>query len=289
MKSALLIAAVAAITPLVKATELTIARYGSQVVVYWPRGGTNDFYLQFTTNLLAPVDWRLAADPAAVGSVWVVTNEIAGTSRFYRLQTWETLFDGTTTAAFRGYLQSEFPGTDIWRVTANGELEAVPDGTSIDLITTNQYADFELRWEWKTSLYGNSGVNYRATELYSRAEWSGPEYQLLDDPSHSTIPQNTMGAVWNLIAPTNKTLVPRGDWNRCRLMVQRNHVEHWLNGNRVVSYELDSPAFRAAVDASPTFNTYPEFARAGVGHIALRHEDTLIWYRNIKIRRLPPE
>jgi hypothetical protein len=228
------------------------------------------------------------ADPVVSGATLVVTNDISGASRFYCLQAWEVLFDGTTAAHFRGYQMSDLPGTNIWRINNNRELEAVASGTQVDLITTNQYDDFELRWEWKTSVNGNSGVNYRATELYSRAEWSGPEYQLLDT-NYATVPQNSLGAVWSLIAPTNKTTVPTGQWNQCRLVVQGNHVEHWLNGNKVVSYELNSPAFTSAVSANSNFNPYPQFARARMGYIALRHENTPVWFRNLKIRKLPAQ
>lgn len=269
------------------ATEVAIRRTDARGVIHWPAAGTNDFYLQFTTQL-APAVWSPAEDGVNTGEGLAVTNDLSGPQRFYRLQAWEVLFNGSSTQAFRGYQQSTFPGTNIWRVTTNGELETVVGGTQLDLVTTNQYADFELRWEWKCAARGNSGVNYRATELYSRAEWSGPEYQLLDDTGYSVASQNTLGAFWNVIAPTNKVLLPVGQWNQCRIIVQSNHVEHWLNGRRVVAYELNSPALSALISANSNFNPYPQFAKARSGYIAFRHENTQTWFRNIKVRRLPP-
>ncbi len=269
---------------------VTINPLGSKVILSWPGVPTNLFYLESSSALGSAAVWRPTADPGTNSSAWSVTNDAAGAGRFYRLHAWEVLFDGTSISAFRGYQQAHFPGTNIWRVTASGELEAVAGGVSVDLITTNQYADFELRWEWKAAAGGNSGVNYRATEDYSRAELSGPEWQLLDDPGYAGVPPNaSCGAVWGLVAPTNKTLLPVGRWNECRLLVQSNHVEHWLNGRRVVAYELDSAAFRAAVAANASFNSYPKFARARAGHVAIRHENRQVWFRNIKIRALAAE
>lgn len=268
--------------------DLKIQRNGNEVVLTWPGAVTNDFYLESTTNLNSPRVWRPAADALAAGTNRAVTNLTSDAARFYRLRTWQVLFDGTSTSKFRGYQQTGFPSGN-WSVNANGELAPIVGSAQVDLITTNQFSDFELRWQWKATVGGNSGVNYRATEEYSRAEWSGPEYQLLDDPSFSTQERNKMGAVWSLIAATNKTLLPAGQWNECRIIVQSNHVEHWLNGKRVVSYELNSASFQSAVSTNSNFNIYPNFAKARRGHIALRHENLFVWFRNIKIRELPPE
>ena len=268
------------------AVELKLIRNANEVLLTWPLVAGDSFYLESTTNLTAPSVWRPAMDAIAVGTNWVVTNAAIGGQRFYRLQHWQILFDGSTTASFRGYQQADFPSTN-WIVNGSGELGPIVGTAQVDLISTNQFADFELRWEWKTAPGGNSGVNYRATEEHARAEWSGPEYQLLDDPAFSVPERNTMAAAWNLIAPTNKVLLPTGQWNRCRIVVQSNHVEHWLNDRRVVSYELDDPAFRALVNSNSTFNVYPNFATARRGHIALRHENLGVWFRNIRLRELP--
>src|SRR5687767_10849520 len=107
------------------ATQVTVTRSGSTVVLSWPPAATNDFYLQFTTNLTSPITWSNAPDPTTNGANLVVTNQATDSCRFYRLQAWAPLFDGGSTAAFRGYQQTDFPGTNQWMVTTNGELMAI--------------------------------------------------------------------------------------------------------------------------------------------------------------------
>lgn len=273
-----------------EAAQLLIKSSSTGVTVSWPQSVTNDLYLQFSSDVGDLAVWRPTADAAAIGSDWTVSEDAAVDSRFYRLAAWETLFDGNSTSAFRGYQQTAFPDTNSWIVNSAGELETAPSGPQIDIITTNLYSDFELRWESKLPVGGNSGVNYRATEAHSRAEWSGPEYQILDDASYTTVPpESKLGAVWNLIAPTNPTVIIAGQWMQCSILVQSNHVEHWLDGFRVVSYALDSPAFTSAVASNKNFNIYSDFAQARTGYIAFRHESKQVWFRNIKIRQLPPD
>lgn len=125
---------------------------------------------------------------------------------------------------------------------------------------------------------------YRVTESYDAPWKSGPEYQIFDDGSSAVPANETSGAAWGLIAPTNKVLKPRGEWNQSRLLVRTNHVEHWLNGRKVAEYELDSTAFKSAVAAS-SFQAYSQFAKARTGHIAFQLWVPEVWFRNIKVRR----
>src|ERR1039457_1899507 len=222
---ALIVIIIVALRRQVSATDLTINRAPGQVILSWPSAATNDFYVQLTTNLLSPTSWSNAADPVTNATSLVVTNSSTAPSRFYRLQAWEILFDGTSTANFRGYKQTSFPPTNIWIVTTNRELMTVPvTGGSLiktnDLITKTEYDNFELRWEWKASTNGNSGVFIRVTEPGDTNNWAaqtGPEYQLLDDAHYSLAADDMMGAAYGLFAPTNKVLVPTGQWNECRL------------------------------------------------------------------------
>ena len=296
----LIVAVLVIATNQVSATDVRIVRSGSQVILSWPQAATNDFYLQFAANLSAPIAWSNASDAATNGTDLAVTDPTTSLSRFYRLQAWEILFDGTSTAAFRGYKQSTFPRTNVWLITTNKELMAVvvPSGSSIrtnDLITTAQYDNFELRWEWKTSTNGNSGVFIRVTEPVGTNNFSaqtGPEYQLLDDPSYSGLPgYQTMGAAFSLFAPTtNKLLVPTGQWNECRLIVQSNHVQHWLNGGTVLEYDINGPGWATAVaNYSGGGPLLPGFAQTTPAPIALQHHGQQVWFRNIKIRKLSPQ
>jgi hypothetical protein len=269
----------------VVAAELGIQHTGGKIILSWPQPLTNDLYLEMTRDLSDAASWRPVTEaPSTIPGACVVTNDATGPARFYRLHAWEVLFDGTSVASWRGYQQMSCPDTNSWIVTTNGELQTVPSRTPVDLITTNQYADFELLWEWNGSY---SGVAYRATEVYPAAVLSGPTYQLANDPP-GLLPTSCLGAVWQLIAPTNKTYLP-GQWNSCRLIVQSNHVEHWLNSARVVAYELNSPEFAVLVTNNPTFRQYPEFGKARAGHIALRNDANVGFFRNIRIRRLPPD
>lgn len=270
------------------ATDLSICHSGDTVDLSWPLASANSFYVQFTTNQSPPYRWINASEPTTNGTMFVVTDNATEPSRFYRLKQWEILFDGTSTDAFRGYHQTNFPSAS-WIVTTNGELQSVSNATTIPIITTNQYSDFELVWEWKTTTKGNSGVQYRCTEEYAYPEYSAPEFQLLDDASYpSPTGSGGIGAVWGLISPTNKVLVSTGQWNQCRIIVQGNYVQHWLNGRRVVAYYLNSASFTKLV-ANSKFNQYPNFAKACPGHIVLRHDGTQSWFRNVKIRQLPAQ
>jgi hypothetical protein len=201
---------------------------------------------------------------------------------------WKTLFDGKSTDAWRGYGRDAFP-TTVWKVE-NGQLKTIVGAKDpVDLITKDKYRDFELELEWKIQPGGNSGVIYRVAELPKPSEtWhSGPEMQVLDDAKHADglDPKKSAGALYALVAPTNKTLNPPGQWNTVRLVVRGSHVEHWLNGKKVVEADLASPELKALIAASK-FNAYPGFAQEREGHVALQFHGDEVAFRNIRIRTL---
>ena len=194
------------------------------------------------------------------------------------------LFDGSSTDAFRAYKKESFP-TDSWTVE-NGTLKTIK-GNGTDIITKEEFKDFELSLEWKISPGGNSGVIYRVTEDFDRSWNTGPEMQVLDDSKHNDgkNPKTSAGALYALIAPTNKQLKPVGEWNQARLIIKNNHVEHWLNGAKVVEYQWGSPEIMQLISESK-FKTFPRFAKNDSGHIVLQHHHDEVWYRNVKIRHL---
>jgi len=203
---------------------------------------------------------------------------------------WKSLFDGTSTDAWRGYNRDSFP-SDVWKVE-NGELKTVVGAKNpVDIITKDKYRDFELELEWKIKPGGNSGIIYRVAELPKPSEtWhSGPEMQVLDDAKHKDglDPKTSAGALYALVAPTGKTLNPPGEWNKVRLVVKGSHVEHWLNGKKVVDADLASPELKALIAASK-FKAYPQFAQEREGHVALQFHGDEVAYRNIRIRTLTP-
>jgi hypothetical protein len=201
---------------------------------------------------------------------------------------WKALFDGKSTDAWRGYGRDSFP-TTAWKVE-NGELKTIAGvKDAVDIITKDKYGDFELELEWKLKPGGNSGIIYRAAEQPAPGQsWhTGPEMQILDDAKHKDglDPKTSAGALYGLVAPTNKTLKPAGEWNKVRLVVNGNHVEHWLNGNKVVEAELDSPEIKALIAASK-FKAYPRFAKEREGHIVLQYHGDEVAFRNVRVRTL---
>lgn len=196
---------------------------------------------------------------------------------------WTVLFDGKTVKGLRGYKQSGFP--DSWEVI-DGTLKTVP-GHGIDLISEEVYKNFELELEWKVPEKGNSGIFYFATEEGDYIWQSAPEMQIVDDEKH-TDGKHTLtsaGALYALIAPSANVVKPVGEFNQVRIKVKNNHVEHWLNGTKIVEYVYGSDMMWDLVKKSK-FNKMPLFAKASEGHIGLQGDHGLIWYRNIRIRRL---
>ena len=196
---------------------------------------------------------------------------------------WTVLFDGKTVKGLRGYKQSGFP--DSWEVV-DGTLKTVP-GHGVDLISEEVYKNFELELEWKVPKGGNSGIFYFATEEGNYIWQSAPEMQVVDDEKH-TDGKNTLtsaGALYALIAPSVNVVKPVGEFNQVRIKVKNNYVEHWLNGTKIVEYVYGSDMMWDLV-AKSKFNKMPLFAKASEGHIGLQGDHGLIWYKNIRIRRL---
>ena len=197
---------------------------------------------------------------------------------------WHTLFDGKSTGAFRGWHSEGFPAG--WHVV-NGTL--FKSGAVDELVTRKQYGNFELELDWNIGQSGNSGVFYRATREYDHIYWSGPEYQLLDDANAPDGRSRlTAAASAYAIYPAPEGVVkPFGEWNITRIVVKGSHVEHWLNGQKVVDYDLASPDWKARVAASK-FSKYPNYGLAKQGFIGIQgdHPGSLA-LRHIRIRELP--
>jgi hypothetical protein len=198
---------------------------------------------------------------------------------------WQTLFDGNSTEHWRGYKRDSFPDK-IWKIEG-GALKSIVGGQAVDLVTREKFDDFELELEWKIAPGGNSGIMYRVSEAFERPWFTGPELQLLDDFKHKDGPNPTTsaGSLYALLAPTNKVLKPAGEWNHTRLLANGNHVEHWLNGRKILEYELNSPALNELI-AKSKFSDKPRFAQEKSGHIVLQHHRDEVWFRNIRIRNL---
>jgi hypothetical protein len=213
--------------------------------------------------------------PATVPNTLTAAEQKAG---------WKLLFDGTTTDGWRGYKSNTLPPE--WHVE-NGTL--TKSKPAHDIVTTDKYANFDLQLDWKLAPKGNAGVFYRGTEEYDAIYWSAPEYQLLDDKGHPDGHSRltSAGADYALYASPKGYLHPAGHWNHTRIVVNGNHVEHWLNGHRMVTYTLGSPDWTARVKKSK-FAAYPNYGKASEGYLAIQGDhDGALWLRNIKIKVLP--
>src|SRR5262245_28750793 len=179
---------------------------------------------------------------------------------------WNSLFDGQSLSAWRGYKTDVVPVG--WKI-ADGAL--VKDTRVADLVSREEFGDFELELEWKIGEGGNSGIFYRGSEEYDHIYWSGPEYQLLDDEkaADNKTRLTCAGAAYAIYPSPPGRLKPVGDWNKTRIVARGAHVEHWLNDTKLLEYELWSADWEAKVKASK-FGAWPHYGRAKQGHIALQ-------------------
>ena len=195
---------------------------------------------------------------------------------------WRLLFDGKSTAGWRGYGMDTMPSG--WQAV-DGLLTRV--SRAADIITKDQFGDFELTLDWKLEPGGNSGLFYRAVEGLEWIYHGAPEYALLDDARHNDgkNPLTSAGSVHSVYAPPRGVVKPAGEWNTSRLVAKGTHIEHWLNGQKVVEYEQGSPDWAKRVAASK-FAVWPRYGKAMKGHIGLQEHGGRAEFRNIKIREL---
>jgi hypothetical protein len=199
---------------------------------------------------------------------------------------WLLLFDGKTTDQWRRYQREEFP-QEGWGVE---EGAIVTLGSGGDVITKKQFENFDFRFEWKVVEGANSGVMYRVAEIENASYWTGPEYQILDDGNHRDGRNNSTsaGALYALYSPNDdKVVKPVGEWNTARIVIQGEHVEHWLNGKKIVEATFGSDDWKEKV-ADSKFAPWEHFGTERRGHLALQAHGAPVHFRNLKIRELPP-
>jgi hypothetical protein len=197
---------------------------------------------------------------------------------------WLPLVQDHSAPELRGWKTTGLP--DGWHVEG-GVLSK--DGQAEDLITNRDFGNFELQLEWKLGKGGNSGIFYRGTRDYDHVYWSGPEYQLLDD-ANAPDGKNRLtsaAAAYGLYAAPAGVVQPFDHWNKTRIVVKGMHVEHWLNGRKVVEYDLNSPDWKSKVAASK-FSAYPKYGMAATGMIGIQGDHSgALAIRNIRVRELP--
>ena len=202
---------------------------------------------------------------------------------------WTLLFDGKTLDGWRGFKKAD--ATDSRWKAVDGTLAVVKDNGrdthgERDIVTRDTYEQFELVWDWKIEPGGNSGLKYFVLE--DRDSAIGHEYQLIDDTRHADAkigPQRQTAAFYDVLPASDRPMKPAGEWNTSRIVVRGQTAEHWLNGKKVLQYELNSPALNAAIEKSK-FKGMERFGKRQNGHILLQDHGNQVWFRNIKIRRL---
>jgi hypothetical protein len=208
-------------------------------------------------------------------------------------QGWRLLFDGTSTKGWRGYKKPAFPEKG-WHVES-GILKHEKNEEGFhagDILTDEEFDNFELTLDFKLVPRGNSGIKYLVNEALETKQASSFEFQILDDALHPDATKGKdgnrrLGGLYDLIAPpADKVTHPIGEWNQARVLVDGNHVEHWLNGKMTVTYERNSPELKALI-AESKFKDIKGFGEAGKGHILLQDHNDEIAFRNIKIRPIP--
>jgi hypothetical protein len=198
---------------------------------------------------------------------------------------WEPLFNGRTSDGWRAYRGTNFPAQG-WKIE-DGILKKVGGVRGGDIVTTREFLDFELSWEWRIATNGNNGIKYLVTE--SRPNAPGHEYQMLHDAGHpdgKIGPKRQTAAFYDVLpAADTRKVLPPGEWNTSRILVQGNHVEHWLNGAKVLAYELGSEAVRQAI-AGSKFKSAAKFGEKIRGRIMLTDHGDECWFRNVRVREL---
>ncbi len=197
---------------------------------------------------------------------------------------WKLLFDGKSTTGWRTYKSR--PGS--WQVK-NGELFCPLNAKDYaDLITIDQFENFELKLDWKIEKGSNSGIMYHVLETHDVPYATGPEYQLIDDNGYEGKLEDWQksGSDYAMHAPAKLTANPVGEYNQTKILFDNGHVEHWLNGVKVTDFMAWSPEWNQLRSAGK-WKDYPEYGKSKTGYIAFQGDHKGgIWFKNIKIRKL---
>ena len=198
---------------------------------------------------------------------------------------WVSLFDGKSFEGWRGYAQEKMPSG--WTID-DGAMCACEPGPGMDIVSNDTYTSFEFEVEWKVNKGSNSGIMWHVDEAAGAYPWmTGPEYQILDDDAFNdgALGVNSAASNYDVQAPTEDASTLAGDWQNTRIVVDGNHVEHWLNGVKVLEYQKGSENWKRRVTGSKWANM-GTYGSTTTGHIAFQGDHGIVWFRNLRIRRL---
>ncbi len=193
------------------------------------------------------------------------------------------LFDGTSLDQWRGYQKEEIGGG--WKI--DGDVLKFDGSGGGDIVTKETFDNFELIFDWKVEQGANSGVMYRVSLGDGAPYLSGPEYQILDDEVHADgkNPMTSAGSIYAMYAPEGKVLKAVGEWNSAKIVLNGNHLEHWLNGTCVAKTEINGDDWNERREKSK-FKDWEKFGANRSGHICLQDHGNVVYFRNIKVKKL---
>jgi hypothetical protein len=245
-----------------------------------------------TTAFTTPADTAATGDAAAGANNPAAVNTLSNQEK---AEGWKLLFDGQSTAGWRGYTKKTFPEKG-WEVK-DGTLSVLASKSGEegggDIITENQYENFDLKFEFNYTPEANSGVLYRVKEVSNTPSWhSAPEYQVIDNAGWAkkndtsfNMDKHRTGDNYDVHAAAADYSKPAGEWNEGRIVVNNGKVEHWLNGKQTVSYDLNSKEWKDEIKKTK-FASYKEYGANKKGHIGIQDHGATVYYRNIKIKEL---
>jgi hypothetical protein len=219
------------------------------------------------------------------------TSMAASLTEAQKSEGWKLIFDGQTLNGWKIYKDRK---NNTWEVK-DGALHCKPVNEKVqgdgdersDLMTTDEFENFEFAFDWKISPQGNSGVMFKVTEEFEQPYYSGPEYQVIDDLGYSPKPTDKQltGANYDMHVVESKSLKPVGEWNSSKIVVNGNHVEHWLNGQKIIEYELNSDDWKTR-KAGSKWKEHAGYGMAKKGHLDLQDHGSEVWFKNLMVKTL---
>jgi len=263
----------------------TVATFGKGRVFHTPLGHVwGNSPAQYAT-WFDPQLRRLVArgtEWAATGAVTLAPEPLNWLSDEERAQGFTSLFDGRKIEAWRLY-KGAAPEAKSWRVR-DGSIEHVAGGGGGDLVSVEEYGDFDFRFSFRVAAKANSGVIWHVLETEEQTYMTGPEFQVFDDLGSATDPKHATAALYDLVPATGVVARPAGVWNDGRIVVQGGRVQHWLHGQKVVDAPCKGPEWDAMVKNSK-FRDWP-FGKSDQGRIALQDHGDEVAFRNLRIKKL---